>query len=92
MVMTNEAAARILTNYLLHDLDTVRNAQVVTALMVALEEMDRMRKIEKVTGTAEQIKCKQCVHGFQSFGKLRCKRLDTTMPANGYCSFGEAEE
>lgn len=89
MVMTNKAAARILTNYLLHELDTVKNPSVGTVIMVALEEMERMRKIEHVTGTAEQIKCKQCVHGHQSFGRLRCSRLDITMPQNGYCSFGE---
>lgn len=91
MVMTNNAAAKILTNFLLHELDTVKSPQVGTALMVAIEEMERMRKVEAVVGKANTIRCKECKYGVESFGKLRCSVNCRTMKPDDYCSYGEVE-
>lgn len=91
MVMTNEAAARILTDYLLHDLGQVQNGQIGPAIMVALEEMEKLRKIRGIMGRQIDTTCRNCKHARDNAGRVMCPVLGRSMQPEDYCSYGEAK-
>lgn len=86
MIMTNEAAADILKNYLINNTES---PQMGAAIMVALEEMERMRKIRTVMNRKVDVTCAGCRHVRVNAGRLTCPVMGRTMQSEDYCSYGE---
>lgn len=52
--MTRGGAKKILTNYILHGLDTEKYPLVYEAIMTAMQDMEKMDKILAITKTEDE--------------------------------------